>query len=88
MECYAFRTTNAVPAFQPVMNEFLQRHQLKGINVYMDNLTVGGMDQKSHDENLSALKEAAKIEHFTFNEDKCQSIAVRFNYWGIWLVME
>ena len=30
------------------------------------------MDQASHDENLNALKEAAKKENFTFKEDKCQ----------------
>ena len=29
-------------------------------------------DQASHDENLCALKEAAKKENFTFNENKCQ----------------
>ena len=29
------------------------------------------MDQKSHDENLKALKEAAKKDNFTFNEEKC-----------------
>ena len=29
------------------------------------------MDQKSHDENLKALKEAAKKNIFTFNEKKC-----------------
>jgi len=66
-----FGLTNAVPAFQRVMHEFIARYKLKGVNVYLDNLTVGGMDQKSHDENLIALKEAAKLENFTFNEDKC-----------------
>ena len=30
------------------------------------------MDQASHDKNLSALKEVAKKENFTFNENKCQ----------------
>ena len=29
------------------------------------------MDRKSHDENLKALKEAAKKDNFTFNEEKC-----------------
>ena len=56
-----FGLTHAVPAFQGVMNEFIDRYKLKGVNVlYFDNITVGGMDQASHDKNLSALKEAAK----------------------------
>ena len=67
-----FGLTNAVLAFQRVMNEFIDRYKLKGINVYLDNITVGGIDQASHEENLNVLKEAAKKEHFTFNEDKCQ----------------
>ena len=67
-----FGLANAVPAFQRVMNEFINRYKLKGVNVYLDNITVGGMDQASHDKNLSALKETAKKENFTFNENKCQ----------------
>ena len=55
-----FGLTNAVPAFQRMMNQFIKRHDLKYVNVYLDNITVGGMDQISHDENLKALKEAAK----------------------------
>ena len=54
------------------MNEFIERHQLKGVNVYVDNITDGGRDQKMHDENLGALKDAANKDCFTFNEDKCQ----------------
>ena len=54
------------------MNEFIARNQLQGVNVYLDNLTVGGVDQRSHNQNLKALKEAAQKEQFTFNEDKCQ----------------
>ena len=67
-----FGLTNAVPAFQRLMNEFITRNQLQGVNVYLDNLTLGGVDQRSHDQNLKALKEAAQKEQFTFNEDKCQ----------------
>ena len=66
-----FGLTNAVPAFQRVMNQFIKRHNLKYFNVYLDNISVGGMDQKFHDENLKALKEAARKDNFTFNEKKC-----------------
>ena len=66
-----FGLTNAVPAFQQLINQFIKRHDLKFVNVYLGNITVGGMDQKSHDENLKALKETAKIDNFAFNEKKC-----------------
>ena len=54
------------------MSQFIERHKLKCVNVYLDNITVGVKDQKSHDDNLKALREAAEKDHFTFNEDKCQ----------------
>ena len=44
-----FGLTNAVPAFQRLMNEFITRNQLQGVNVYLGNLTVGGVNQRSHD---------------------------------------
>ena len=47
-----FGLTNAVPAFQRVINEFTDHYKLKGFNVYLDNITVGGMDQTSHNKNL------------------------------------
>ena len=71
-----FGLTNAVPAFQQVMNQFIKCHDLKYVNVYLDNITVGGMDQKSHDENLKALKEAAKKDNFTFNEKNASIIVL------------
>ena len=77
-----FRLTNAVPAFQRLMNEFIKRNQLKGVNVYLDNLTVGGEDQQSHDQILKALKQAALKEHFTFNENKCQYNRSQINLFG------
>ena len=46
-----FGLTNAVPAFQRVINEFINRYKLKVVNVYLDNITVGGMNQASHDKN-------------------------------------
>ena len=67
-----FGLTNAVPAFQRVMNEFIDCYKLQGVNVYLDNITVDRMDQASHYENLSALKEDAKKENFTVNENKGQ----------------
>ena len=67
-----FGLTNTVPVFQRVMNQFIERHKSKCVNVHLNNVTFGGKDQKSHDDHLKALREAAEKDHFTFNEDKCQ----------------
>ena len=75
-----FGLTNVVPAFQCMMNEFIDRYKLKGVNVYLDNVTIGGMGQAFHDKNSNALKEAAKKENFTFNEKSANIIALRFNF--------
>ena len=58
-EVLSFGLTNAVPAFQRLMNVFIKKIQLNRINVCLDNLTVGGEDQQSHHPNLKALKQAA-----------------------------
>ena len=64
--------TNAVPALQRVINEFIANHNLKCVNAYLENITVGGMTQKEHDDNLAALRLAAEVDQFTFNEEKSQ----------------
>ena len=66
-----FGLTNAVPAYPRVMYQFIDSHKLKEVNVYLDNISVGAMNQASHEKNLNALKEAAK-KKFTFNADKFQ----------------
>ena len=78
-----FGFTNAVPAFQRVVNQFIKRHDLKYVNVYLDNITVGRMDQISHDENLKALKEAAKKKNFKFNEEKYLYNCTQINFWDM-----
>ena len=40
-----FGLTNAMPAFQRAINEFIAKHDLKCVNAYLDNITVGGMTQ-------------------------------------------
>ena len=75
-----FGLTNAVLAFQRVMNKFIDRYKLKGVNVYLDNITIGGIDQASHDENLNALKEAAKKEILLLMNPSANKIALKFNF--------
>ena len=65
-----FGFTNAVPAFQPITNNFVERHNLKYVNAYLDNIAIGGMNQESHDANLRTLKKSAEADHLKINESK------------------
>ena len=75
-----FGLTNAVPAFQRVMHSFIEKYQLKGVNIYLDNLTVGGFDQASHDDNLKALKKAARKKTLLLMKTNAITIARKFNF--------
>ena len=59
-----FGLTNAVPAFQRVMNEFIDHYKLKGVNVYLDNITVGGMDKACHE--FKCIKGSCRKRKFYF----------------------
>ena len=52
------------------MDEFIAENDLKATFAYMDNITVAGMSQSEHDENLNKFLEAAKQNNLTFNNDK------------------
>ena len=65
-----FGLTNAVAAFQRLMDEIVEKHQLKGVFVYMDNITVAGRTQVEHDENVKKFLEAAAERNLSFNEGK------------------
>ena len=70
-----FHFTNAVSAFQHIMKKFIERHNLKYADAYLDNIPGDGMDQESHDAKLKALKRLLKLisDHLTFDESKCQN---------------
>ena len=50
-----FGVTNGVAAFQRMMDQLVDKHDLKGIYVYLDNITVCGETQEKHDKNLPRL---------------------------------
>jgi len=60
--------TNGVSAFQRVMGDFIERHQLKKVYAYLDDLTVTGATLEEHDPNLKALYCAAMLDGLTSNE--------------------
>ena len=59
-----------MPAFQRVMDNFIERPQLKKVNAYLDDLTVTGATLEERDQNLKALHGAGMSDSLTFNEEK------------------
>ena len=66
-----FGVTNGVACFQRVMNEFVQDEGLTTTFPYLDNVTICGMDQQDHDEQLAKFLDAAKRKNVTYNEEEC-----------------
>ena len=65
-----FGVTNGVSAFQRIINNMIDKYNLKCTYAYLDNVTVTGFDIHEHDRNLKGLLDVAKCEGFTFNENK------------------
>ena len=56
-----------------ISGTLIEKHNLRETCAYLDNLTVFGVNQNDHNENLKCLVglSAAKCENITFNEAKC-----------------
>ena len=65
-----FGLTNAVAAFQRLMDEIVEKHKLKGVFVYLDNITVAGKSQVEHDDNVKKFLDASSERNLIFNEGK------------------
>ena len=50
-----FGLTNAVPVFQRIANNFIKRHNLKGVIACLDNFSVSDATQQEHDVNLQTF---------------------------------
>ena len=66
-----FGVTNAVSAFQRVMDELISSHNLSGTYAYLDDVIVVGKTIEEHDENLRRLFSVTTGLHVTLNKDKC-----------------
>ena len=66
-----FGITNGVACFQRSMDNFIFEEELDDTFGFMDNVTICGMNENEHDENLEKFNEAAKRQNLTFNKDKC-----------------
>ncbi|KRY22914.1 Retrovirus-related Pol polyprotein from transposon gypsy [Trichinella patagoniensis] len=67
-----FGVTNGVACFQRVMDNILRVEKLKDTFVYVDNVTICGMNREEHDENLNRFREVAEKYNLTLNNDKCE----------------
>ena len=68
----AFGLTNAVAAFQRVMDDLIRCHDLKDTFVYVDDVIIGGKTKSEHDNNLKLFLNMVKIYNITLNDDKCK----------------
>ena len=65
-----FGGTNAVPAFQRIVDWIVEKRALERTHPYFDDVIIGGRDKEEHDRNLDAFLSAAKSVQLTINEDK------------------
>ena len=65
-----FGVTNGVACFQRIINDIIEKENLKRTFAYVDNVTICGKNQEEHDEALEAFIRVAKKYQITFNEDK------------------
>ena len=64
--------TNAVPIFQRIANDFVEKHRLQGhVFPYLDDWGVGGDTQEEHDQYLAKTLAAAESDGLVLNEKKC-----------------
>ena len=52
------------------MDQIVEKHDLKGVFIYMDNITVAGKSQKEHDEDVKKFLDTASEINLSFNEGK------------------
>ena len=67
-----FGLKNAVPCFQRVFNDIIDKHDCKATYAYLDDVTVCGRTREEHGQNLSTFVKAGKDCNHTFNNDKCK----------------
>ena len=53
------------------MDSLIKKDGLVGTYAYLDDVTICGMTQQEHDDNLSKFLEAAARRNMSYNEDKC-----------------
>jgi len=65
-----FGVTNGPPCFQREVDDAIRENELVGTFAYIDNITIGGTTKEEHDTNLHRFMKVAKMNNFTFNQEK------------------
>jgi len=61
---------NSGACFMRIINKIIDDHKLKGVLVYLDDITIVGKNKIEHDLNLSKFLEIVKTYNMTINEKK------------------
>ena len=77
-----FGVTNGVAVFQRAIDKFVKEELLCDKFPYVDNITIGGRDQKEHDLNVEKFLVAAEKRKLTFNKSKSVISAKSINLLG------
>ncbi|KMQ83221.1 enzymatic poly [Lasius niger] len=62
------------------MDQIIKDEDLKGTFPYLDDVTIGGKNQKEHDRNLKKFLDTAEKYNLTLNKDKCQFSVTLLGY--------
>ena len=65
-----FGVTNGVSAFQRTITGKIKENDLQKTWAYLDNVTIGGINQQDHDLNVNRFLQMIKDCNLTLNEDK------------------
>ncbi|KRX52142.1 Retrovirus-related Pol polyprotein from transposon 17.6 [Trichinella sp. T6] len=77
-----FGVMNGVACFQRVMDNILSVEKLKDTFVYVDNVTICGMNREENYENLNRFREVAEKYNLTLNNDKCEFTKIQIKLLG------
>ena len=66
-----FGLTNAVSAFQRVMDNIILKHKLNGVVAYLDDVIIVGKTKEAHDINLQRFLTTTEELKITLNKSKC-----------------
>lgn len=65
-----FGVRNGVPAFQRMLTDIVRSEGLKGVEIYLDDVTICGNSQQEHDQNLESFMKIVSKFNLTLNIEK------------------
>ena len=67
------------------MTDIIKEEGLKDTYVYLDGITIGGMDQDQHDQNVQRFESVCKQRRLTLNNEKTVRNVSEINILGYWI---